>query len=122
MAALKLLAFLPGRKIAVLGEMLELGADHDAGHRAVGNAAATVVDRLVVVGPGAGGIAAGFARSPAALDVVADRDAARDRLLEILGPGDVVLVKASRGIALDVLVDELVVALGGPDGPGGGRP
>ncbi len=44
----------------------------------------------------------------------ADRVAARDRLLELLRPGDVVLVKASRGIALDVLVDELVATLG-PD-------
>jgi len=44
---------------------------------------------------------------------VADRDAARERLLEILEPGDVVLLKASRGIGLDVLVDELASALGG---------
>ncbi len=40
-----------------------------------------------------------------------DRSEARDRLLELLRPGDVVLVKASRGVALDVLVDELVAAL-----------
>ena len=112
LAALQLLAGLPGRKIAVLGEMLELGADHDDGHRRVGEAATGIVDRLIVVGAGADAIAAGFGLGSAAVDLLVDRDAARDRLLEILRPGDVVLVKASRGIALDVLVDELVAALG----------
>ncbi len=112
-AALELLSGLPGRKIAVLGEMLELGSDHHVGHREVGRVAGTVVDHLFVVGDGAAGIAEGFERTSASVDVVADRDAARERLLEYLGPGDVVLVKASRGVALDILVDELVAALGG---------
>jgi UDP-N-acetylmuramyl pentapeptide synthase len=43
---------------------------------------------------------------------VDDRAEALECLVGSLAPGDVVLVKASRGIALDVLVDELVVALG----------
>jgi UDP-N-acetylmuramoyl-tripeptide--D-alanyl-D-alanine ligase len=119
-AALELLSGLPGRKIAVLGEMLELGADHDDGHRRVGEAAGVVVDHLVVVGAGANGIAAGVGSGVSAavpFDAVPDRDSARDRLLEILRPGDVVLVKASRGIALDVLVDELVAALGQTEDP-----
>ena len=109
-AALELLAGLPGRRIAVLGEMLELGDDHEDGHRRVGAAASEVVDRLVVVGDGARGIADA---TSAPVDRVADRDAARDRLLQLLEPGDVVLVKASRGVALDVLVDEVAAALGG---------
>jgi UDP-N-acetylmuramoyl-tripeptide--D-alanyl-D-alanine ligase len=120
-AALELLAGLPGRRIAVLGEMLELGADHDDGHRRVGEAAAAVVDHLVVVGAGANGIAAGVGSGGQAAvpsDVVPDREAARERLLELLRPGDVVLVKASRGIALDLLVDDLVAALGGAGTPG----
>jgi UDP-N-acetylmuramoyl-tripeptide--D-alanyl-D-alanine ligase len=108
-AALELLGGLPGRRIAVLGEMLELGDDHGDGHRRVGAAASDVVDRLLVVGDGAGAIADG---TTAPVERDADRDAARDRLLEILEPGDVVLVKASRGVALDVLVDELAAALG----------
>ena len=54
--------------------------------------------------------AAGLAASQIA--EVGDRAAAREQLLADLRPGDVVLVKASRGIALDVLVDELVAALG----------
>ena len=111
-AALELLGGLPGRRIAVLGEMLELGDDHDDGHRRVGAAAADAVDRLVVVGDGAAGIVAGADGGRAVVEHVPDRDAARDRLLATLQPGDVVLVKASRGVALDVLVDELVAALG----------
>jgi UDP-N-acetylmuramoyl-tripeptide--D-alanyl-D-alanine ligase len=106
---------MPGRRIAVLGEMLELGDGHVAGHERVGSAAAEIVDRLVVVGEDAADIARGAARAglePDAIIQVGDRDAALAALLGIVAPGDSVLVKASRGIALDVLVDELVAALG----------
>ena len=58
-AALDLLAGLPGRRVAVLGEMLELGDEHEDGHLAVGEAAGATVELLVVVGRGAGGIADG---------------------------------------------------------------
>jgi UDP-N-acetylmuramoyl-tripeptide--D-alanyl-D-alanine ligase len=97
--------------------MLELGADHEDGHRRTGEAAASLVDRLVVVGDGADGIAAGAA--DAGLDrerllAVHDRAEALAVLRTILMPGDVVLVKASRGIELDLLVDELVAAFGDP--------
>ena len=109
-AALDMLAGLPGRRIAVLGEMLELGKGAVAGHREVGTAAAATVDLLVVVGAGATGIAAG-ARA-AGLDAsrileARDRDAALDLLRARLRDGDVILVKASRGIELDVLVEGL---------------
>jgi UDP-N-acetylmuramoyl-tripeptide--D-alanyl-D-alanine ligase len=117
-AALELIAGLPGRRIAVLGEMLELGAEHESGHRQAGEAAAAVVDRLVVVGDGARGIAAGAIAAgldPAAVSTVADRADALDVLRRDLTTGDVVLVKASRGVALDLLVDDLVAALGGPE-------
>jgi UDP-N-acetylmuramoyl-tripeptide--D-alanyl-D-alanine ligase len=69
-----------------------------------------------VIGDGAGAAAiADGARdanmAPDAIIPVADREAALTRLLADLRPGDVVLVKASRGIALDLLVDELRAAL-----------
>ena len=113
-AALELIAGLPGRRIAVLGEMLELGDSHDAGHRAVGEAAAATVDRLIVVGEGAQAIAAGArAAGLEAVTAVADRAAAMEAVLAGRRAGDVVLVKASRGIELDKLVDDLVQALGG---------
>jgi UDP-N-acetylmuramoyl-tripeptide--D-alanyl-D-alanine ligase len=114
-AALDLLAGLPGRRVAVLGEMLELGKGSATGHREVGTAAAATVDVLVTVGSGAAGIAAG-ARA-AGLDAsrileARDREAALDLLRVRLRDGDVVLVKASRGVELDLLVDGLRAELG----------
>lgn len=114
-AALDLLAGLPGRRIAVLGEMLELGERHEDGHRVVGEAAAGIVDRLVVVGGGATAIAdgardAGLDASRIAL--VQDPAAALDHLRPRLRDGDVVLVKASRGIGLEGLVESLRTELG----------
>ena len=120
-AALDLLAGLPGRRVAVLGEMLELGSTADEGHAAVGVAAAATVDLLVVVGAGAAGIADGALTAgldPARILRVDDRDAALDALRSRLRPGDVVLVKASRGIELDRLVEDLATDLGGADEAG----
>jgi UDP-N-acetylmuramoyl-tripeptide--D-alanyl-D-alanine ligase len=115
-AALELLRGLPGRRVAVLGEMLELGDGHVAGHRQVGEAAAAVVDLLVVVGDGAsaigdGAVDAGFDSSR--VFRAADRAAALDLLRARVREGDVVLVKASRGIELDRLVDDLRAELAG---------
>ncbi len=115
-AALDLLAGLPGRRVAVLGEMLELGKGAATGHREVGTAAAATVDLLVVVGQGARGIAAGA--KAAGLDAsrileARDREAALDLLRSRFRDGDVVLVKASRGVELDVLVDALRAELAG---------
>ena len=113
-AALQLLAGLPGRRTAVLGEMLELGTEHEAGHERVGRAAAAVVDHLVVVGDAASGIARGAREAglPADhLETVGDRAEALGLLASTLVAGDVVLVKASRGIELDLLVDDLKAAL-----------
>ena len=110
LAALDLLAGLPGRRAAVLGEMLELGDASDDGHRVVGEAAAKTLDWLVVVGAGAAAIAEG-ARSagmdPARIVRARDAQAALDVLPARLRDGDVVLVKASRGIGLDRIVDGL---------------
>ena len=116
-AALEILSDLPGRRIAVLGEMRELGDHAESAHRKVGLLCSRCWDLLVVVdglpGGGAAGLTVGAQRRGNDVIPVQDRDAARARLLELLRPGDVVLVKASRGIELDVLVDELVSALGG---------
>ena len=114
-AALDLLAGIPGRHVAVLGAMLELGPGHEAGHRSVGEAAAAVVDRLIVVGQDARGIIEG------AVDAGLDRgrihhvvgpEMAMDALRPRLRDGDIVLVKASRGLELDRVVDLLRAELG----------
>jgi UDP-N-acetylmuramoyl-tripeptide--D-alanyl-D-alanine ligase len=120
-AALEVLASLPGRPVAVLGEMRELGSLHEAGHREVGAAAARVAAELVVVGAPAAGIAAGAVEAgldPARIHAVADREAAVEVLRSVLRPGDAVLVKASRGAALETVVDALRGGIaGGEAGP-----
>ncbi|HEX5240929.1 MAG TPA: UDP-N-acetylmuramoyl-tripeptide--D-alanyl-D-alanine ligase [Candidatus Limnocylindrales bacterium] len=116
-AALDLLAGLPGRRVAVLGEMLELGKGSVSGHRDVGTAAAATCDLLVVVGPAARLIAVGAKDAgldPSRILEVRDRDAALDALRKRLQPGDVVLVKASRGIELEQLVEALAADAGVP--------
>ena len=117
-AALDLMAGLPGRRGAVLGEMLELGDASAEGHRLVGEAAARMVDWLLVVGAGAAGIAEGAdaaGMDPASIIRVRDAEEAVESLPPRLRDGDVVLVKASRGIGLDRLVDGLRHELGGGD-------
>ena len=108
-AALELLAGLPGRHVAVLGEMLELGETSEEGHREAGRAAAASSDVLVTIGAGAAGIAAAARAAGMAPDAVleVDRGAAAAVIQALARPGDVVLIKASRGIALESLVDEL---------------
>lgn len=122
-AALDLLAGLPGRRIAVLGEMRELGALHEAGHREVGEAAAAVLDRLLVVGGRPGEPAAAIADGARAAGMagervlpVADAPEAVAILKEELAAGDVVLVKASRGVALERVVDGLLGELARREG------
>jgi UDP-N-acetylmuramoyl-tripeptide--D-alanyl-D-alanine ligase len=98
-AALDALAAIEGgRRIAVLGEMLELGDDSEAEHRAVGEYAASRADVVVAVGEAARPIADGAGERAVAL---AGNDAAIDWLHGHLAANDVVLVKASRGARLD---------------------
>jgi UDP-N-acetylmuramoyl-tripeptide--D-alanyl-D-alanine ligase len=98
-AALDALAAIEtGHRIAVLGEMLELGAGSEAEHRAVGEYAASRADVVVAVGEAARPIADGAGERAVAL---AGTDAAVDWLRRHLAPGTVVLVKASRGARLD---------------------
>jgi UDP-N-acetylmuramoyl-tripeptide--D-alanyl-D-alanine ligase len=109
-AALDLLATLPGRRVAVLGEMRELGAESEAGHRRVGAHAARTADVLVAVGAPAqiyvdAAEEAGLA--PASTHIVRDRDAALATLGRVLRDGDVVLLKASNGERFFDLVDAL---------------
>jgi UDP-N-acetylmuramoyl-tripeptide--D-alanyl-D-alanine ligase len=101
-----------GRRIAVLGDMLELGPDERALHREVGaHAAASGVDVLVTVGELAREMGPAFAASNGAAGrVVAapDAAAAAAEVRELVGPGDVVLVKASRGVRLEAVTEALV--------------
>jgi UDP-N-acetylmuramoyl-tripeptide--D-alanyl-D-alanine ligase len=118
-AALELLAGLPGRRVAILGHMMELGEASAAGHASVGIAAAGTADVLIVAAGAVGGEAAEIAEAAlgagmprASVVRAADRSAAIEEAATRLVPGDVVLVKASQGIGLDEGVrDRLGVGL-----------
>jgi UDP-N-acetylmuramyl pentapeptide synthase len=94
------------RRIAVLGEMLELGAEGPALHEEVGRALAVggSVDLVVSVGRGAAPIAEGAARAGLRSERFADHESAVRWLVDRLEPGDAVLFKASRGAALEAVV------------------
>ncbi len=111
-AALDTLARWPGaaRRIAVLGDMLELGGTAAALHRATG--AAVRDAELWAVGAFAADTAAGAQATGIATRTFADKPALARALGPVLGPGVVVLIKASRGAALE----DVVAALEPPAG------
>lgn len=106
---LELLEDSPGRRVAVLGEMLELGPTTDALHREIGRAAAETCDVLVAVGGPPAAELADAARVAGCglVEHHADAEAATAGLADLLEPGDVVLIKGSRGIGLDRIVTAL---------------
>lgn len=109
-AALNLLSELEGRKVAVLGDMLELGEFEERGHRMVGARAAEVVEELVTVGERARWIADEALRAGLAQERVhtlADSQAAIEHLRGRIGRSDVVLIKGSRGMRMDQIVAAL---------------
>lgn len=96
-----------GRRVAVLGDMLELGPDEARFHAEIGaHARAAGVDVLVAVGPRARHFADGYG------DVLAlpDAAAAAEAVPRLVQPGDTVLVKASRGVGLEVVAEALGAA------------
>ena len=108
LAALRAVA-IPGRRIAVLGEMRELGEHSAVEHARLGCAAADAgVDTLVVVGPEATPTAE-TARAHGLVDVVeaADAEAALELVRDLAGAADAVLVKGSRAVGLDAVVQGL---------------
>ena len=119
-AMLRVLAGTPAsRRIAVLGEMRELGARSRELHQRVGEAVASAgVDYLVGVGGDAAetvraaGVPAEFHDSPAA---------AAGSVTQLVRRGDAVLIKASRGVGLERVLDPLLESLsraGAADGAG----
>ena len=108
-AALTVLRDVRGRRVAVLGDMLELGSLSIGAHESVGADVAKSVDALVAVGELAATIAASAERH-GLRDVhrAADGGEALVRLRQLLRPGDTVLVKGSRALALEKLADALV--------------
>jgi UDP-N-acetylmuramoyl-tripeptide--D-alanyl-D-alanine ligase len=97
-AALRVLAGMPGRKVAVLGDMLELGRSSRAAHRRIfGLAKRLGIDQIVTCGENWPAAARPEKNSPALIK----------KLRKIVKPHDIILVKGSRGMKLERVVAAL---------------
>jgi UDP-N-acetylmuramoyl-tripeptide--D-alanyl-D-alanine ligase len=100
-----------GRRVAVLGDMLELGPAERLHHEEIGAyAASSGVDVLVAVGPRSAAMLDRFDREAHAVPNASAAAALTPRLVR---PGDVVLVKASRGVGLEVVAEALAAGADG---------
>ena len=110
LAALNLLADLDGRRVAVLGDMLELGYMEEEGHRIVGRRAADVAQLLVAVGSRAywiGEEALAVGMNPQQVFIVDSTEEAIPLLERLIEADDFILVKGSLGMRMDRIVAAL---------------
>jgi UDP-N-acetylmuramoyl-tripeptide--D-alanyl-D-alanine ligase len=99
-----------GRRIAVLGDMLELGAEEERFHFEIGQHAARSADLLFTVGPLSHEIARGARESGMGNDLIIELEDCEAAIAAVAGlqrPGDQILVKGSRGMRLDRLASAL---------------
>jgi len=113
LAALETLAAWPDvtRRIAVLGDMRELGPEAAELHRKTG--AKVREAELWVVGAHAADYAAGGRKAGVETRVFEDKRSLAEALRSVLGPGTVVLLKASRGAALEDVLEHMTGSAGG---------
>lgn len=112
-AALNLLEELDGRKIAVLGDMLELGTYEEEGHRKVGRRAMDVAAVLITVGKRGRLIAEealACGMEPEKVFIKENNEEAIACLREIITPNDIILVKGSRGMKMEEIVTALAIS------------
>src|SRR6266853_1987951 len=95
-----------GKRIAVLGEMLELGEESERGHREVGETAASLkIDKLIAIGEVAAAIADGARQAGLqSTAVVKSTSEAADLLSQMVQPGDLVLIKGSRAARTEEVI------------------
>ncbi|AZR73040.1 hypothetical protein BBF96_06290 [Anoxybacter fermentans] len=110
-ASLKVLADCSGRKIAILGDMLELGEFAGEAHREIGRFAAELgIDLLLIKGDYSKIVAEGALKAGFNADQVfifENNKEMANQLLDMVQPGDTVLVKGSRGMAMEEIVKAL---------------
>jgi UDP-N-acetylmuramoyl-tripeptide--D-alanyl-D-alanine ligase len=107
LAALNLLSELDGRRIAVLGDMLELGTAEEQSHRLIGRRTADVADLLVAVGPRASIIAEEAQKVGMSVKAILWVEEAMDAvpfLEQTIDSDDMVLIKGSYGMRMDRIV------------------
>lgn len=101
-----------GRKVAILGDMLEMGEHGPEAHVQVGRYARRKADVLVAIGPLSNYTKQGWDQAAATSDISSswfpDKESAVDFLRRFIEPGDICLVKASRGFEFEWLVDLLL--------------
>lgn len=110
LAALNLLQELDGRKVAVLGDMLELGQVEEASHRLVGRRVADVAQVLVAFGRRGRWIAEealSVGMSPLRVHLVEDVETAVSLLHDLIQTKDNILIKGSLGMGMNRIVDAL---------------
>lgn len=110
-AALNVLGNKPGRHIAVLGDMLELGVCTQAEHYRVGRIAAEKTDILLTYGPNGGRVVIGAITGgmpDARARAFEDRDALVAALKRMANPGDVILFKGSRGMHMELALEQFL--------------
>ncbi|PYK10650.1 MAG: UDP-N-acetylmuramoyl-tripeptide--D-alanyl-D-alanine ligase [Verrucomicrobia bacterium] len=97
-----------GKRIAVLGEMRELGDESERGHREVGETAAALkIDQLIAIGNAAAAIADGARHAGLRkTTVVNSTSEAAELLNEIAGPGDLILIKGSRAARTEEVINQ----------------
>ncbi len=110
-ASLSVLGAKEGRKVAVLGDMLELGACTQAEHYKVGRLAAEKVDILLAFGPNSdrmlkGAITGGMPADRAY--AFEDREKLVNTLCQLAKPGDVLLFKGSRGMRMELALEQFL--------------
>ena len=107
-AALDSLMQLGGRRVAILGDMLELGAQTAELHRQVGEyAARSGVDVVVACGPLSRNTYEGALEAGGEAVYFPEKEALIEALFELTRPGDSVLVKASHSMAFEAVVERL---------------
>ena len=109
-AALRVLGSKPNRRVAVLGDMLELGDCAPAEHYKVGRTAAENADLVFAYGPNSirvlnGCITGGMQETQAR--AFTDRDRLVAVLKQVIRPGDVILIKGSRGMHMELVLEKL---------------
>lgn len=92
-----------GKRIAVLGMMVDMGSSHDEMHREVGRFAREFVDHLLVLGKEASAIYEAFQEVQKPAEQYYDFNSLSERLKSLVRPGDIVLVKASRVVQMEKL-------------------
>ena len=110
-AALAVLASKPGRRIAVLGDMLELGVCAEAEHYKLGRVAAQKADLVFAYGPNSmrvlnGCVTGGMTETRAR--AFTDRDRLAAALKQVVQPGDVLLFKGSRGMRMELILEKFL--------------